>query len=144
QSGDTANFTETYDTKDMGPSKTLTPAGTVTDGNSGNNYTYTFITANTGTITAKALTAVGTLVFPASKVYDGTTTATPTSGVAALQTAEATGTGTTGDGVSYSVDSVSLTGAASYNYNSKDVATATAVTESGLSLTGTGNGNYSL
>ena len=39
---DTANFTETYDSKNVGTGKTLTPSGTVNDGNSGNNYTYTF------------------------------------------------------------------------------------------------------
>jgi hypothetical protein len=142
QTGDTANFTETYSTKDVGASKTLTPAGTVTDGNSGNNYTYSFVTANTGTITTKALTAQGNLAL-SSKVYDGTTGATPT-GAAALQATETAGTGSTTDGKPYSVDSVGLTGTAAYAFNSKDVTSATTVTESGLSLTGTGSGNYTL
>src|SRR5204862_492060 len=44
QTGDNANFTETYDTKLAGTGKTLTAAGTVTDGNGGTNYTYTFVT----------------------------------------------------------------------------------------------------
>src|SRR5207245_2073460 len=114
----------------------------VTDGNIGNNYTYSFVTANTGTITAKALTAQGTLAL-SSKVYDGTTGATPT-GAAALQATEATGSGTTSDGKPYNVDTVSLSGTATYAFNSKDVGSATTVTESGLSLTGTGNGNYTL
>ena len=39
-----------------GTGKTLTPSGTVTDGNSGNNYTYTFVTNTSGVINAKALT----------------------------------------------------------------------------------------
>ena len=56
RSDDTANFTETFDNKNVGTGKTLTPAGTVTDGNGGNNYAYTFVAANTGTITARALT----------------------------------------------------------------------------------------
>ena len=43
QGSDTANFTETYDTKNVGTGKTLTPSGTVNDGNGGNNYTYTFV-----------------------------------------------------------------------------------------------------
>ena len=80
---------------------------------------------------------------PASKVYDGTTTA-EVSGTAALQTAEAAGIGSTADGKPYSVDSVSLTGTPTGTYNSKDVATATTVTFGGLALTGTGNGDYTL
>ena len=43
--GDTANFTETFDTKNVGTDKTLTPSGTVSDGNSGNNYAVTFVPA---------------------------------------------------------------------------------------------------
>src|SRR5207249_1006504 len=56
QGTDTANFIETYDNKNVGTSKTLTPSGTVTDGNSGNNYSYTFVTDTTGEIDSKALT----------------------------------------------------------------------------------------
>jgi hypothetical protein len=66
QGTDTANFTETYDTKNVGTGKTLTPSGTVTDGNSGNNYTYTFITNATGAITARAVTVTADAK---SKVY---------------------------------------------------------------------------
>jgi hypothetical protein len=140
---DTANFTEAYSSKDAGSgNKTLVPSGTVSDGNSGNNYASTFANFTTGTVTAKALTMSG-LSVPASKVYNGTTTAT-VSGTAALQTAEAAGAGTTSDGKPYSVDSVSLTGTATGAYNSKDVASATTVTFGGVSLTGTGNGNYTL
>ena len=50
-SGDTAAFTETFDTKNVGTGKTLTPAGSVSDGNSGNNYQVTFLTDTTGAIT---------------------------------------------------------------------------------------------
>ena len=50
--GDTANFTETYDTKNVGTGKTLTASGTVNDGNGGNNYAVTFVTNTTGAITA--------------------------------------------------------------------------------------------
>ena len=39
---DTANFTQAFNTKDVGTGKTITPGGTVNDSNSGNNYTYTF------------------------------------------------------------------------------------------------------
>ncbi len=132
--------------KDVG-TQAVTITGVTTGAGAGfGNYTVTQQTGLTQAITQKALTAVGTLVFPASKVYDGTTTATPTSGSAALQTAETTGSGNTSDGKPYTGngDVVSLTGTASYSFNTKDVATATTVTASGLSLTGTGNGNYTL
>src|SRR5260221_11350305 len=96
-------------------------------GSAAGNYTLTGASGSM-TINSKALTAAGTLVFPASKVYDGTTTATPTSGSAALQPTETAGTGTTSDGKPYGVDSASLTGTASYTYNKKDGLTATTVT----------------
>ena len=51
-SGDTAAFTETFDTRNAGTGKTLTPAGSVNDGNGGNNYAVTFVTNTTGQITA--------------------------------------------------------------------------------------------
>ena len=53
-SGDTANFVEAYDTPNVGTGKTLTPGGGVSDGNSGNNYAYTFVPVSTGVITAAA------------------------------------------------------------------------------------------
>ena len=53
--GDTPTFTESYDTKDVGSAKTLTPAGLVNDGNSGNNYAVTFATG-AGGISAAPLT----------------------------------------------------------------------------------------
>ncbi|MEP0806095.1 MAG: hypothetical protein HRF47_11425, partial [Chloroflexota bacterium] len=78
---DTATWTQTFDTKNAGTNKTITPAGTVSDGNGGNNYTITFQTA-TGDITAKALTVSG--VTAANKTYDGNTTATLNTASAAL------------------------------------------------------------
>ena len=82
-SGDTASFIETYSNKNFGSgNKTLVPSGVVTDGNGGDNYSYTFVNFLTGTITK--LPVVVDAV-DNTKVYDGTTTAaaTPTnSGVA--------------------------------------------------------------
>ena len=43
--GDIATWTQTFDNKNVGTGKTLTPAGVVSDGNGGNNYAVTF--ANT-------------------------------------------------------------------------------------------------
>ncbi|MFH1208611.1 MAG: YDG domain-containing protein, partial [Candidatus Omnitrophota bacterium] len=56
QGSDTVTWTQTFDTPDVGTGKTLTPAGVVTDGNSGNNYTYTYVPDNTGVITASSST----------------------------------------------------------------------------------------
>ena len=49
-SPDSENFIETYDTQAAGSGKTLTPSGTMTDGNGGNNYSYDFQTVATGQI----------------------------------------------------------------------------------------------
>ena len=59
-SGDTATFTQTFDTKNVGTGKTLTPAGSVNDGNGGANYTVTFVNDTTGVITARAITVTAT------------------------------------------------------------------------------------
>ena len=72
--GDTPNFAETYDIKNVGTgNKTLTPYGSVIDGNSDNNYSVTFVSNTTGTITTRLLTLTATA---ANKLYDGTTQAT--------------------------------------------------------------------
>ncbi len=99
------------------------------------------ITGGNLTITPKPLTMSG-LSVPASKVYDGTTTAVVT-GTGALATAEAAGAGSTADGIPYDVDTVNITGTAAGTYNVKDVG-ATSVIFSGLSLAGAQAGNYSL
>ena len=130
QTGDTANFSETYNTKTVGTSKTLTPSGTVNDGNSGNNYSYTFQTASTGTITRKGLTVTG--ITASNKAYDGNTTAT-------LDTTGATLVGAvTGDAVT--LDTTGATGA----FTDSDVGIDKTVLVSGLTLTGADTGNYTL
>src|SRR5208282_5856898 len=55
QAGDSAAFTESYDTPNVGMSKTLTPAGSVDDGNGGNNYLVTFEPNNNGQISPASL-----------------------------------------------------------------------------------------
>jgi hypothetical protein len=52
--GDTPNFLETYDTPGAGSGKTLTPSGSVSDGNGGHNYAYTFTPSSTGFINQAA------------------------------------------------------------------------------------------
>ena len=72
QGSNTANFTEAYATKNVGTGLALAPSGTVNDGNSGDNYTYTFLTVSTGVITQAPLTITAVTN---TKVYDGTTSA---------------------------------------------------------------------
>src|SRR5207249_4520967 len=73
--GDVGSFTQTFDNKNAGTGKTLTPAGSVSDGNSGHNYALTFAAVTTGTITPKSLVVTATGI---NRPYDGTTTATVT------------------------------------------------------------------
>ena len=75
--GDTPAFTETFDTRNVGTGKTLTAAGSVNDGNGGNNYAVTFVSNTTGQVTAAGDHGHRG---HRTKVYDGTTssTATPT------------------------------------------------------------------
>jgi hypothetical protein len=133
-----------FNSKNVGTPVSVTVSGNTLGNNTLGDYTLTQQTGVSANITPKALTMVGNLVFAASKVYDGTTTATPASGAPALLGTEVAPAGTALDGKPYSVDTVSLNHTASYNYNTKDVASATTITESGLALTGTGNGNYTL
>ena len=123
QDSETANFIETYDTKAVGTSKTLTPSGTVNDGNTGLNYSYTFVTDTTGVITIKTLTVTATAQ---NKVYDGTTAATVT-----LSDNRAAGDNIT----------VSDTSAA---FSDKNVGNGKTVTVSGISISGPDSGDYTL
>ncbi len=72
-SGDTATWTQTFATPEVGTEKTLIPAGTVNDGHEGQNYQITFVNNTTGVITAKespkeepVVTGGGSLGAPAS------------------------------------------------------------------------------
>jgi hypothetical protein len=71
QGSDAANFTETYDTPAIGTGKTLTPSGTVNDGNGGKNYAYSFAAVNTGVITAAAPPPVISSISPNGGHPDG-------------------------------------------------------------------------
>ncbi len=54
--GDTAGFSQSFDTADAGSGKTISPGGAVNDGNSGLNYDVTFVPDTTGEITQAPLT----------------------------------------------------------------------------------------
>lgn len=124
QGSDVAAFTQSYDNKNVGTGKTMTPVGVVTDGNSGNNYTYTFVNSANGTITEKTLTVSGATT--SDKVYDATTTASVTGGTL-------TGVETN--------DDVTLTQAGTFN--NANVGTAKPIT-SNCSISGTDAANYTL
>ncbi|HUP94373.1 MAG TPA: MBG domain-containing protein, partial [Burkholderiales bacterium] len=64
--GDSAAFIETFDTRNVGTNKTLTPSGFVNDGNSGNNYAITFANNTTGVINPRPITVTAN---DAGKIY---------------------------------------------------------------------------
>ncbi|WLI89445.1 YDG domain-containing protein [Massilia sp. R2A-15] len=97
---------------------------------------------NTLNVQPKALSMSG-LSVPASKVYDGSTTAV-VSGAPTLAVSEAIYSGSGSDGKSYIGDVVALSGTASGTYNSKNVVGASSVTFGGLTLAGADASNYIL
>ena len=111
QGSDTANFSETYDTKDAGTGKTLTASGSVNDGNSGNNYSYAFITDSTGIINKAALsvTANDDHKIYDGEAYDGNNDATYSGFVNGETSSVLWGT------LSYGGDALGATNAGSYN-----------------------------
>ena len=120
QGGDIApTWTQTYADPNAGAGKTLMPANlVVADGNSGNNYNYTYTATNAGVITKATATVV---VTPYTVNYDGnphTATVTSITGVngetgATVGTVALSTTHTLAG--TYGSDSWSFTGAANYN-----------------------------
>ncbi|MEI8082261.1 MAG: YDG domain-containing protein, partial [Actinomycetes bacterium] len=126
---DSAVATQTYDTKNVGTGKTLSvSAYTVTDGNSGNNYSVSTNTNTTGVISVKGLTITG--LSASDKTYDGSTNATLT-GTPALS------------GV-ISPDVVDLDGTGAGTFANANVGPAKAVTVTGFSISGAGASNYTV
>jgi uncharacterized repeat protein (TIGR03803 family) len=74
-SGDSPAFSETFDTRNVGTGKTLTPAGSVNDGDGGNNYTLSFVSNTAGSILPLPITVTAAT---STKTYDGTASATAT------------------------------------------------------------------
>jgi len=69
---DSATLSETYGSKDVGSNLTLTPTATIANAS---DYSVTLASANTGTITAEAVTITAAYN---DKLYDGTTAASAT------------------------------------------------------------------
>jgi hypothetical protein len=119
--GDVASFTQTFNNKNVGTGKTLTPAGSVSDDNGGNNYKVTLAANTNGEITPRALvvTAAGH-----NKQYDGTTAATVT---------------LSDDRISGDVLTL---GYASASFTNKNAGTGKTINVSGITVGGTDAGNY--
>ncbi len=78
EAGDTGNFSEIYDNRNVGAGKTLTPSGTISAAGPvdvTSRYNLTFATAATGTINASLITVTAATD---SKTYNGTTNSTGT------------------------------------------------------------------
>lgn len=122
---DTSAFSETYDNKNVGTTHVMTPAGTVSDGNGGNNYAVTFATVANGVITPRTIAGSFTAN---DKVYDGTNAAT-------IATLTLTGV--------VPPDAVTLV-AGSATFSDKNVGAGKTVTATGLSLAGADAANYTV
>jgi hypothetical protein len=133
QSGDSASFIQSYTDPNVGVGKTLISSGTVSDGNGGNNYTYTFISGTDGAISA-ATASIVSGVAANSKVYDGTTAATLNFTNVVL-----------GGILPADAGNVNLfTNGYTAVFVSPDAGTAISVTVGGLSLVGSAAVNYTL
>ena len=126
---DSVTWTQGFNNKNVGTGKTLIPTGTISDGNSGNNYAVTFVTDITGVITPKTLVISAT---GQNKPYDGNNLATVTlfddrvSGdVLTTNYTSATFTdANVGMGKTVNVSGITVTGTDAENY----VSNATAIT----------------
>ena len=107
----------------MGDGKTLTPGGSVNDGNGGANYTVSFVVNTTGQITVRAITVTAAAN---TKTYDGTTTAAATPTVTG-------GSLATGD-----------TAAFTETYDTNAVGTGKTLTAAGSVNDGNGGANYAV
>jgi len=117
---DSATWTQTFDTKDVGTAKTLTPSGTFS-GNSSNDYNVTFVPDTTGVITPATTTVSAT---GHNKAYDGTTAAT------------------TDLSVTGAVNGDSLTATDTANFATSSIGTDIPITVTGITLSGTDAGDY--
>src|SRR5207245_152381 len=120
--GDTASFSQTFDTRTVGTGKTLTASGSVLDGNGGDNYDGTF---ETDTTAAPVILSDGRV--PADSVTDSDT--------AASFADKNVGTGKT---VSVSGISISGTDAANYSLLNTTASTSADISPRDLTVSATG------
>jgi hypothetical protein len=143
-SGDTVTWTQTYDNRNVGYGKTLTPAGTVTDGNSGNNYSVTFANITDGVIARDTANPLTITAATDTKTYDGTVTSSATPTVIGLQAGDSV-TGLTqifdtenvGSGITITVNNYTVNdGAGGLNYYVTVVSGTGTITAKNLTVTG--------
>jgi subtilisin family serine protease len=126
------NPAQTYNNKNVGVGKILTPAGLIIKNESGITYQINYIFSNLGEIIKKSVTVSGAKTN--SKVYDGNTNATIDFTLAVLNGLVDIDEGKVGlDFSGYSA-----------KYEDKNVGTGKTVFVEGLSLTGEESGNYIL
>ncbi len=123
QGSDTAGFIETFDSKNIGSGKVLTPSGGVSDGNGGNNYSVTFVSNSSGVISPRPLSVSALGI---NRTYDGST-------VASVALSD--------DRVFGDVFSDSYAGA---SFTDKHVGTGKSISVSGIAISGADAGNYTL
>ena len=123
----------TYDTSHVGAGKTVTVGGLTISGASASDYALnsTTVSGAVGTVTAAGVTVTASLIGTVAKVYDGTNSATLTSGNYSL-------TGVMGS------DAVALNDPTSGTYDTIHVGTGKTVTVTGLAISGTNAGDYTL
>ncbi len=141
---DTANFSQSFDSAAVGSGKTITPIGSVSDGNSGANYELHFVPIDTGVINQATVTPV---VTADNKEYNASPAATiATWALEETVIGEVILTGGTatfankdvGDDKEVTVTELTLSGANAANYVlSSTTATTTAdITQKGVTISG--------
>jgi hypothetical protein len=123
--GDTANFTQVFANRNAGAGKTLTPAGSVADGNSGNNYAVTFASDNTGVINQRSITVTAQTD---TKTYDGSASSAATPVI------------TAGSIAPFGGDTAGFT----QTFNNRNAGTGKALTASGSVSDGNSGNNYAV
>ncbi len=121
--GDTGSWTQSFENRNVGTNKKLTPAGSISDGNSGNNYLVSFADNSTGAITIRSITVTAVSV---NKVYDGNNNS---AGVPTITT----GTLATGDTATWT-----------QSFDNKNAANGKTLTPSGAINDGNGGSNYNV
>jgi hypothetical protein len=121
--GDSASWSQTFSNKNAGNGKTLTPLGSVNDGNGGNNYIVTVVTSTAGVINRAVLTITA---LTNSRMYDGGIKATAIPTVSGLKDSDA-------------VNGLTET------YNNKDAGTGKTLSVSTYTVNdGNGGNNYTV
>ena len=124
--GDTATFSESFDTKNAGIGKTLGATGSVNDGDGGSDYNVSYQPSTVNVVYRLPITVTAG---PNTKAYDGTTSATAVPAIAV-----------SGGGSLPSGDTAAFT----ESYDTPAVGTGKTLTVSGSVNDGDGGADYSV